>query len=198
MAAILRASSLLSSFAADRRSSSAGFDRYGTLLNSLSPTTRSCGSLALFTRYSNSPLCFGNFLVTMYAPPGTRREGGRKKHSLTDLELIKQHDTPSPNHNIIYEIPGYPGYALRLLTRRASAGGIGAEALGVWDRRKARRRCMFSITAARRSASCFIANAISASRRSIRDAMLSFGSLSIGSGCFASSIIGRPCTRYHV
>ena len=33
-------------------------------------------------------------------------EGGRKKHSLTDLELIKRHDTPSPNHNIIYEIPG--------------------------------------------------------------------------------------------
>jgi hypothetical protein len=27
---------------------SVGFDRYGTLLNSLSPTTRSCGSLALF------------------------------------------------------------------------------------------------------------------------------------------------------
>src|SRR6516162_2326559 len=125
-------------------------------------------------------------------------EGGSKKHSLTDLELIKRHDTPTPNHNIIYEIPGYPGYALRLLTRRASAGEIGAEALGVWDRRKARRRCMFSITAARRSASCFIANAISASRRSIRDAMLSFGSLSIGSGCFASSIIGRPCTRYPV
>jgi hypothetical protein len=56
---------------------------------------------------------------------------------------------------------------------------------------------MFLITAARRSASCFIASAISASRRSIRDAVLSFGSLFIGSGCFASSMIGRPCTRYH-
>jgi len=119
-------------------------------------------------------------------------EGGRKKHSLTDLELIKRQNTqPKPQHNIRNPRLKRPGYALRLLTRRASAGGIGAEALGVWDRRKARRRCMFSITAARRSASCFIANAISASRRSIRDAMLSFGSLSIGSGCFASSIIGR-------
>ena len=33
---------------------------------------------------------------------------------------------------------------------------------------------MFLITAARRSASCFIASAISASRRSIRDAVLSW------------------------
>jgi hypothetical protein len=29
---------------------------YGTSLKSLSRTTRSCSSLALFTRYSNSPL----------------------------------------------------------------------------------------------------------------------------------------------
>jgi hypothetical protein len=33
--------------------------------------------------------------------------GGSKKYSLTDLKLIKRHDTLSPNHNIIYEIPGY-------------------------------------------------------------------------------------------
>jgi hypothetical protein len=91
-----------------------------------------------------------------------------------------------------------PGYALRLPTRRASAGGIDAEALGVCAMRKARRRCMFLITAARRSASCFIASAISASRRSTRDAVLSFGSLFSGSGCFASSMIGRPCTQYNI
>ena len=51
---------------------------------------------------------------------------------------------------------------------------------------------MFFTTAACRSASCFIASAISASRRSVRDAVLSFGSLFIGSGCFAlSMIVGR-------
>ena len=122
-----------------------------------------------------------------------------KKHSLTDLKLIKRHDLPSPNHNIIYEIPlKRAGYALRLLARRASAGRIGAETLGVCAMRKARRRCMFLTTAVRRSTSSFIASAISASRRSIRDAVLSFGSLFSGSGCFASSIIGRtvcaiPC-----
>jgi hypothetical protein len=66
-----------------------------------------------------------------------------------------------------------------------------AEALGVWDKRKARRRCMFLITAARRAASSFIASASPASRRSIRDAVLSFGSLFIDSGCFASSMISR-------
>jgi hypothetical protein len=77
-------------------------------------------------------------------------------------------------------------YEFCLLTCRALAGGSNSEALGVWDRRKARRRCMFLTTAARRSASCFIASAISASRRSTRDAVLSFGSLFSGSGCFAS------------
>ena len=107
--------------------------------------------------------------------------------------------SPSPNHNIIRN-PRLKrrSYALRLLTRGASAGGIGAETLGFCAMRKARRRCMFLITAACRSTSSFIASAISASRRSIRDAKVSFGSFFSDSGCFASSIIGRPCTRYHV
>jgi hypothetical protein len=45
----------------------------GTSPKSLSRTTRSYGSLALLTRYSNSPSLSGNFLVTVHAPPGTFR-----------------------------------------------------------------------------------------------------------------------------
>ena len=53
--------------------------------------------------------------------------GGSKKYSLTDLKLIKRHDTPSPNHNIIYEIPGY-ALAMHSACLRAGAlaCGIGA------------------------------------------------------------------------
>jgi hypothetical protein len=53
---------------------------------------------AFFTRYSNSPSRSGNFLVTVYAPPGIFWEGIRsKKHSLTDLKLMCLHDAPHYN-----------------------------------------------------------------------------------------------------
>src|SRR4029077_16878623 len=84
-------------------------------------------------------------------------QGGNKKYSLTDLKLIKRHDTPSPNTQSFY-IPSklkMRCYEFCLLTCRALAGGSHSGALGVWDRRKARRRCMLLTTAARRSASCF-------------------------------------------
>ena len=125
------------------------------------------------------------------AGASTNQGGGKRRAGIRS--------SPSPNHNIIRN-PRLKrrSYALRLLTRGASAGGIGAETLGFCAMRKARRRCMFLITAACRSTSSFIASAISASRRSIRDAKVSFGSFFSDSGCFASSIIGRPCTRYPV
>jgi hypothetical protein len=56
----------------------------------------------------------------MHAPPGTFGPlGGSKKYSLTDLKLIKRHDT-------LNEIPGYE---LCLLKCRALSRGIDAEAL---------------------------------------------------------------------
>jgi hypothetical protein len=51
---------------------------YGVALSSLSRTTRSWGSLALFTRYSNSPLRSGSRLVMTHAPPGTAIDRSRK------------------------------------------------------------------------------------------------------------------------
>jgi hypothetical protein len=75
-------------------------------------------------------------------------------------------------------VPHFPVFATSRLAR---------------DRRNARSRYIFLSAAACLSASCFIASAISASRRSRRDVILSFGSLCVGSGCFASSMIGRPC-----
>ena len=50
---------------------------------------------------SNKKLFFGDDVCAAW-----NVEGGRKKHSLTDLKLIKRHDSPGPNHNIIYEVPG--------------------------------------------------------------------------------------------
>src|SRR5436190_23578618 len=43
------------------------------LVSSLSPATRSCGSLALLMRYSGSPLLAGSCLTTSKTPPGAFR-----------------------------------------------------------------------------------------------------------------------------
>jgi hypothetical protein len=51
---------------------------YGVALSSLSRTTRSWGPLALFTRYSNSPLRSGSRLVMTHAPPSTAIDRSRK------------------------------------------------------------------------------------------------------------------------
>jgi hypothetical protein len=143
---------------------------------------------------SNKKLFFGDDIMRRL------ERGGREKETQSDRsETYKAAWYTQPKPQLLYAHRRLKcvGYKFCLLTRCALARGIDAEALDVWDRRKARNRCMFLTTAARRSTSSFIASAISASRRSIRDAVLSFGSLSIRSGCFASSIIGRPCTRYH-
>jgi hypothetical protein len=58
-------------------------------------------AMVLILRMSNKKLFFGDDVCAAW-----NVEGGRKKHSLTDLKLIKRHDSPSPNHNIIYEVPG--------------------------------------------------------------------------------------------
>ena len=56
-------------------------------------------------------------------------QGGRKKHSLTDLELISRHNVPAPKQcKSSFEIAGYD---FGLIASRALAPLIDAEALDV-------------------------------------------------------------------
>jgi hypothetical protein len=104
---------------------------YGASLNSLSRTTRSYGSLMLLTRYSNSPLLSGSFLVMMHAPPrNVLATGGIKKHGLTDMEFISRHGAPPRSWTIScsvdqqmnnFDLPWQPRSAILPIERSSAS-----------------------------------------------------------------------------